>query len=91
IAAVVFGMIACVCSLAQSDERKQLEFFAGNSWALFCDRRYNTVFLYHNGAESSYAARGFRGSLRVLMQGSEIIPFQISKGGPLPSRLFGSI
>lgn len=33
--------------------------------ALFCDRRYETVFLYHNGAESYYAARGFRGSLRV--------------------------
>lgn len=33
--------------------------------AIFCDRRYNTVFLYHNGAESYYAARGFRGSLRV--------------------------
>jgi len=33
--------------------------------ALFCDRRYDTVFLYHNGAESYYAARGFRGSLRV--------------------------
>jgi hypothetical protein len=33
--------------------------------ALFCDRRYNTVFLYHNGAESYYAARGFRGCLRV--------------------------
>ena len=33
--------------------------------ALFCDRRYNTVFLYHNGAESYYAARGFRGELRV--------------------------
>jgi len=33
--------------------------------ALFCDRRYNTVFLYHNGAESYYAARGFRGVLRV--------------------------
>jgi hypothetical protein len=33
--------------------------------ALFCDRRYNTVFLCHNGAESYYAARGFRGSLRV--------------------------
>ncbi|KAA2241305.1 DUF4256 domain-containing protein [Chitinophaga agrisoli] len=33
--------------------------------ALFCDRRYNTVFLYHNGASSYYAARGFRGSLRV--------------------------
>lgn len=29
--------------------------------ALFCDRRYNQVFVYHNGAESYYAARGFRG------------------------------
>lgn len=33
--------------------------------ALFCDRRYDTVFTYHNGAESYYAARGFRCSLRV--------------------------
>jgi hypothetical protein len=33
--------------------------------ALFCDRRYDTVFLYHNGAQSYYAARGFRGSLRI--------------------------
>jgi hypothetical protein len=33
--------------------------------ALFCDRRYDTVFVYHNGAESYYAARGFRGRLRV--------------------------
>ncbi len=33
--------------------------------ALFCDRRYGTVFLYHNGAESYYASRGFRGSLEV--------------------------
>ena len=33
--------------------------------ALFCDRRYDTVFVYHNGAESYYAARGFRCSLRV--------------------------
>jgi hypothetical protein len=33
--------------------------------ALFCDRRYNHVFTYHNGAQSYYAARGFRGSLRV--------------------------
>ncbi|MBG9377812.1 DUF4256 domain-containing protein [Panacibacter sp. DH6] len=33
--------------------------------ALFCDRRYNTVFVYHNGAESYYAARGFRGLLRI--------------------------
>ena len=35
------------------------------SGALFCDRRYDHVFVYHNGAESYYAARGFRGSLRV--------------------------
>jgi hypothetical protein len=33
--------------------------------ALFCDRRYDHVFVYHNGAESYYAARGFRGSLRL--------------------------
>jgi len=33
--------------------------------ALFCDRRFDTVFVYHNGAESYYAARAFRGSLRV--------------------------
>lgn len=33
--------------------------------ALFCDRRYDTVFLYHNGADSYYAARGFRGSVSV--------------------------
>lgn len=37
----------------------------GRGGALFSDRRYDTVFLYHNGAESYYAARGFRGSLRV--------------------------
>ena len=33
--------------------------------SLFCDRRYETVFVYHNGAESYYAARGFRGALSV--------------------------
>jgi hypothetical protein len=33
--------------------------------AIFCDRRYDTVFVYHNGAETYYAARGFRGLLRV--------------------------
>lgn len=33
--------------------------------AIFCDRRYDTVFVYHNGAESYYGSRGFRGSLRV--------------------------
>lgn len=33
--------------------------------AVFCDRRYDTVFLYHNGADSYYGARGFRGILRI--------------------------
>lgn len=33
--------------------------------ALFCDRRYNTVFVYHNGAESYYSVRGFRGMIRI--------------------------
>ncbi len=33
--------------------------------AIFCDYRFGTVFVYHNGAESYYAGRGFRGSLRV--------------------------
>ncbi len=33
--------------------------------AIFCDRRYNNVFTYHNGADSYYAARGFRGALKV--------------------------
>ena len=33
--------------------------------SLFCDRRYDTVFLYHNGAQSYYAARGFRGQLKI--------------------------
>ena len=33
--------------------------------AIFCDKRYNQVFMYHNGAESYYGARGFRGTLRV--------------------------
>jgi hypothetical protein len=33
--------------------------------AIFCDRRYGQVFTYHNGAESYYAARGFRGALKV--------------------------
>ena len=37
----------------------------GLGGALFCDRRFNRVFAYHNGADSYYAARGFRGSLRV--------------------------
>lgn len=34
-------------------------------WALFCDRRYDTVFTYHNGAESYYAARWWRGSVKI--------------------------
>jgi hypothetical protein len=33
--------------------------------ALFCDRRYETVFVYHNGAESYYAGRAFRASIRI--------------------------
>ncbi|MEN0054853.1 MAG: DUF4256 domain-containing protein [Mucilaginibacter sp.] len=33
--------------------------------AIFCDRRYDTIFVYHNGADSYYAARGFRGLLKV--------------------------
>ena len=33
--------------------------------AIFCDRRYNTVFTYHNGAESYYAVRGFRGCIKI--------------------------
>ena len=37
----------------------------GLGGALFCDRRYDTVFVYHNGAQSFYSARGFRGALRV--------------------------
>lgn len=36
-----------------------------NGGAIFCDRRYNHVFTYHNGADSYYAARGFRAALRV--------------------------
>jgi hypothetical protein len=45
-------------SLPASDIRKL-------GGALFCDRRYDKVFVYHNGAESYHAARAFRGSLRV--------------------------
>ena len=37
----------------------------GLGGALYCDRRYNHVFLYHNGAESYYAVRGFRGALKI--------------------------
>lgn len=44
---------------------KTPEFIRKLGGAIFCDRRYNTVFVYHNGAESYYAARGFRGMLRV--------------------------
>ena len=45
--------------IATPDDIRQL------GGALFCDRRYNTVFVYHNGADSYYAARGFRGVLTV--------------------------
>jgi hypothetical protein len=48
---------------------KNTKLHQGISWevggALFCDRRYDTVFLYHNGADSYYGVRGFRGLLRV--------------------------
>jgi len=33
--------------------------------AIYCDRRYDTVFVYHNGAESYYGSRGFRGAIRI--------------------------
>lgn len=36
--------------------------------SLFCDRRYNHVFTYHNGAESYYSVRGFRGQLKIIME-----------------------
>lgn len=35
--------------------------------ALFCDRRYDTVFIYHNGADSYYAARGWRGVVKIQL------------------------
>jgi hypothetical protein len=68
-----------VLSEAQYRELQQLESFdtKTSSWiatpadiralggALFADRRYNTVFTYHNGAESYYGSRGFRGILKV--------------------------
>jgi hypothetical protein len=44
---------------------KTPEDFRKQGGALFCDRRYGQVFVYHNGAESYYGARGFRGSVRV--------------------------
>lgn len=43
---------------------------ASEGGAIFCDRRYDTVFVYHNGAESCYAIRGFRGVLRFNAQSS---------------------
>ncbi len=68
-----------ILSEAQYRELQQLGHFDAktSSWvktpadirklggAVFCDHRYGTVFFYHNGAESYYAARGFRGSLRL--------------------------
>ena len=54
-------MISCRCGpkLAWKASIRKL------GGAVFCDRRYDTVFLYHNGAESYYAARGFRGSVKI--------------------------
>lgn len=43
--------------------------------ALFCDRRYGAVFVYHNGAESYYGARGFRGSLKGIMDATRMEGF----------------
>jgi len=49
--------------------------------ALFCDRRYGKVFVYHNGAQSYYAARGFRGALRVRARRGVAAPSrQVSAG-----------
>gem|GEM_PF-3288154 len=50
-----YGAIFCACRVRGSR-------LGG---ALFCDRRYGRVFVCHNGAESYYAARGFRGKLRA--------------------------
>lgn len=44
---------------------KTSEAIRSKGGALFCDRRYDTVFLYHNGADSYYASRGFRGMVHV--------------------------
>ena len=57
-------------SLGSFDEKtsswvKTPEKISALGGALFCDRRYGSVFVYHNGAESYYASRGFRGSLRI--------------------------
>ena len=41
--------------------------------AIFCDRRYNTVFVYHNGAESYYAARGFRGLITQIFKKKQMV------------------
>ena len=43
--------------------------------ALFCDRRYNHVFVYHNGAESYYAARGFRGRIKYIVADTWTNPY----------------
>jgi hypothetical protein len=53
--------------------------------AVFCDRRYDQVFTYHNGADSYYAARGFRGSLRVGRSNSTNHPPGQSAGRPRES------
>ena len=76
---VAAGMGVVLLTEAQYRELQQLGEFdmKTSSWvatppdirklggALFCDRRYGKVFVYHNGAESYYAARGFRGSVSV--------------------------
>ena len=73
------AMGVALLTVAEYQQLQQLEQFdtTTSSWvqtpakirklggALFCDRRYDTVFVYHNGAESYYAARGFRCSLKV--------------------------
>jgi hypothetical protein len=54
------------CSAESPKGRRSLCYAIGElGGALFCDRRFDTFFVYHNGAESYYAARGFRGWLRV--------------------------
>jgi hypothetical protein len=73
------AMGAAILTVAQYRRLQELEPFdtTTSSWvrtpprirrlggALFCDRRYDTVFVYHNGADAYYGARGFRCSLRV--------------------------
>jgi hypothetical protein len=55
--------------------------------ALFCDRRYEQVFVYHNGAQSYYASRGFRGSLKIFFLAG--IPHLINPGILCKTNTFG--